>query len=250
MQRLVNFLILVFILSPFIAFAQQQPIRAIVSATNESPYAIFENRRLHSGIAKDILDTLAQRNFRHIEYLNLPRARVELWLESGQADIACFLNPDWVADPEQLGWSPVLFMTEQVFIRRSDSAPITRVTDLNEFRIGTVRGFSYPELEALFSSGQAVRDDAADLAANIERLREGRLDTVMSVDLHVDYFEVAKNNPDFVIDKMWADPAPTYCALSKHNSNNYYQLQQAFQELVNTGAVETILAGYSKRSSQ
>ncbi|MEX1220565.1 MAG: transporter substrate-binding domain-containing protein [Idiomarina sp.] len=246
MQRFVHFLILVFIFLPLFAFAQQQPIRAIVSASNGSPYAIFENRRLHGGIAKDILDTLAQRSFRDIDYLNLPRARVELWLESGQADIACFLNPDWVNKPEQLAWSAVLFMTEQVFIRRVDSAPITRVEDLNQLRIGTVRGFRYPELEPLFSSGQAVRDDAADLAANIERLREGRLDTVMSVDLHVDYFEVARNNPNFAIDKMWAAPSPTYCALSKHNATNYNELQQVLRDLVDTGAIKKIIAEYSK----
>lgn len=247
MQRAIFLFINIFIVLPWFASAQQQPIRAIVSSTNASPYAIFQNDNLHSGIAKDILDTLAQRSFRDINYLDLPRARVELWLESGQADIACFLNPDWVAQPQQLGWSPVLFMTKQVFIRQASSAPITRAMDLHQRRIGTVRGFSYPELEALFSSGQAVRDDAADLTANIERLREGRIDAVMSVDLHVDYFQVVKNNPDFAIDLMWAKPAPTYCALSKHNLSNYNQLKNDLTDLVDTGAMKAILASYSRQ---
>lgn len=246
MQRAIFLFFSTLIILPWFAVAQQQPIRAIVSSTNASPYAIFRNGHLHSGIAKDILDTLAQRSFRDIDYLNLPRARVELWLESGQADIACFLNPDWVAQPQQLGWSPMLFMTKQVFIRHASSAPITQPMDLYERRIGTVRGFSYPELEALFSSGQAVRDDAADLAANVERLREGRIDAVMSVDLHVAYFQVVKNNPDFAIDLMWAKPSPTYCALSKHNLSNYNQLKKELKELVDTGAMKAILARYSR----
>src|SRR5690606_3352456 len=87
-----------------------EPVRAIVSDSNMPPYAIFNaDNVLQAGLSKDIIDELARQLSRPVQYLNLPRARVEPWLLQGEADIACFLNPDWVAQPEQLLWTEALF---------------------------------------------------------------------------------------------------------------------------------------------
>ena len=92
------------------AATEQQVLRAAVSDTNTPPYAIFDDAgKLSAGLSKDILDALASISKLDIQYLDLPRTRIEGWLESGQADVACFLNPDWVTEPDLYHWSPPLF---------------------------------------------------------------------------------------------------------------------------------------------
>lgn len=84
------------LLMPTLLFAAE-PLRAVVSQTNTAPYAIFDQQqRLVDGIAKDLLDAVAARLNRPVQYLDLPRGRVVEWLITDKADISCFLNPEWI----------------------------------------------------------------------------------------------------------------------------------------------------------
>lgn len=231
--------------APLIA-QTQRPLTAVVSESNSPPYAIYRGGNLSDGIAKQLLDKLARRLFVDIDYVNLPRTRVELWLQSGQADLACFLSPDWVQAPQQLRWSPILFETKQVLLRQKSRAPITAPDDVRGMRIGTLYGFEYPELNPVFDAQLAVRDNAADLAANVKRLLEGRVDVAMSVDLHERYYEISSRYPTIAADELWAAPTPVYCALSRRDPDRATQLYSAFQELVEEGEVAAIIKQFSQ----
>lgn len=53
-------------------------LRAIVSSSNAPPYALFvESGDLAGGISKDILEALASRSTLTLNFLPLPRGRVE-----------------------------------------------------------------------------------------------------------------------------------------------------------------------------
>ncbi|CAM5209034.1 hypothetical protein ALON55S_01018 [Alishewanella longhuensis] len=56
-----------------------------------------------------------------------------------------------------------LFNTRQVIIRRNNSPAIQKITDLLGKRLGTDRGFSYPEFDKMFSQRLLIRDDATSL---------------------------------------------------------------------------------------
>ncbi|CAM5209026.1 hypothetical protein [Alishewanella longhuensis] len=99
-----GFILLLLMLCSFKAvLAEVKTIRAIVSDSNAPPFALFDqDSNLAGGISKDILEALANHSQLVLQYLALPRGRVEQWLLRDDADIACFLNPDWVEQPEQL----------------------------------------------------------------------------------------------------------------------------------------------------
>ncbi|OCW96723.1 hypothetical protein A9165_10150 [Alishewanella sp. HH-ZS] len=237
--------ILFLLISSSLAVAERTTVRAIVSASNAPPYALFdESGSLSAGISKDILDELSKRSELNWQYLPLPRGRVEQWLLRDDADIACFLNPAWVEQPEQLLWSPALFTTQQVIVRRSTSPAIQNITDLFGKRLGTDRGFSYPELDAIFAQRLAVRDDASSLQINLSRLQKQRLDAVLTVDLAYLYHQQQYPSEGLQADPLWAEPANVYCALNQHQPELTARLLLTLQQMVADGTVANILQRY------
>ncbi len=225
-----------------------EPLRAVVSQTNTAPYAIFDQQqRLTDGIAKELLDGLAARLKRPVQYLDLPRGRVVEWLVTDKADISCFLNPQWVPANYQLSWTPVLFHTRQYIVRRIEDSPVRSNQDLFHKRIGTTRGFSYPELQPLFESQAAVRDDAESLEKNIQRLEQGRLDLVMTVDLSYGYYQQHYDSSRLALDPLWAEPAAVYCALNPKHPLQVQQIQQQLTLMQQQGLIKKTLQrfGYS-----
>lgn len=222
--------------------AANQPLRAVVSQTNTAPYAIFDTQnRLTAGVAKELLDGLAAGLKREILYLDLPRGRVVEWLSTDQADISCFLNPQWVPASLKLSWTPVLFLTQQYIVRRAQDSPVRSNKDLFGKRIGTTRGFSYPELEPLFLSQSAVRDDAESLEKNIQRLEQGRIDLVMTVDLSYGHYQQHFDSSRLAVDPLWAKPAEVYCALNPKDAVLVKQIQQHIELMQQQGVIKNIL---------
>ncbi|MDX1677462.1 transporter substrate-binding domain-containing protein [Arsukibacterium sp.] len=238
-------LCLLFVITSTAAASEITMLRAVVSDSNTPPYAIFdESGALSAGLSKDILDALSQVSQLNIQYLDLPRARIESWLETGQADIACFLNPDWVAEPSLYLWSPPLFATQQLFIRRADSPPIKGLADLAGKRVGTTRGFTYPELEQVFALGDVIRDDANSLQRNLKRLEQGRLDVVMSVDLSY-YFFINNGGPGhFNADPIWSTPPSVYCAISRFHPELAVRLIAGLNTLLESKFISRQLRRY------
>jgi len=226
-----------------------EPLRAVVSQTNTAPYAIFDQQqRLSGGIAKELLDALSARLNRSVEYLDLPRGRVVEWLVTDKADISCFLNPQWVPASYKLSWTPVLFHTRQYIVRRSEDSPVRSNQDLFRKRIGTTRGFSYPELQPLFETNAAVRDDAESLEKNIQRLEQGRVDLVMTVDLSYGHYQQHFDSSKLAVDPLWAEPAEVYCALNPHNSLLVEQIQKQLGLMQQQGIVEKALKRWAHSS--
>ncbi len=222
-------------------------IRAVVSESNTAPYAFFSvDGKLSGGISKHLLDEVASRMRGQIEYLDVPRARVEPWLSQGKADVACFLSPEWVADAAKFDWTGPLFYTQQLIIRRQDAPPIRSIMDLYRKRVGTNHGFRYPELDAAFKSEQLIRDDAHSLVSNLQRLAQGRLDAVMTVDLtYSDVMKTQRFDTNFAADPLWAEPSAVFCAISQSSAYRM-QLLQNFSRLTGEGFFVSELKPYQQ----
>ena len=239
------------LISASIVAQDTMPIRAIVSDSNTPPYAIFAaDASLQAGLSKDIIDELGRRLQRPVTYLNLPRARVEPWLLEGKAELACFLNPDWVATPDKLLWTDALFTTQQLLVRRRDTTPLTGIQYLAGKRVGTTWGFTYPELEQVFRSGDVIRDDAHSLESNLLRLQQGRLDVVMTVDLSYRFYQKTAGDQNLAADPLWSEPPAVYCALSQHNVADAAALKWQFSQLVESGFIQQQLAFYMGKSER
>jgi len=225
--------------------AETQTIRAIVSDSNAPPFAIFDDKlQLTSGISKDILEALAQRTQLPLQFLALPRGRVEQWLLKDQADIACFLNPDWVAQPSTLLWSGALFTSRQVLVRQDNKPAVTQIGDILGKRIGTDRGFSYPEFDAMFANKALIRDDANSLQSNLIRLQKQRVDAVLTVDLAYHYYQLHHNSEGLKADLLWTTPDAIYCAFNPNQRNLTTKMQQTLQHMVADGTIQQILQQY------
>ena len=239
------------ILLPFILFLSKvsivdaSTIRVIVSNSNAPPYALFdESANLVAGISKDILDTLENRSQLPLQYLALPRGRVEQWLLRDDADIACFLNPAWVEQPKDLLWSTALFSTRQVVVRHSSSPAIQKITDLLGKRNGTDRGFSYPEFETMFAQRLIFRDDAISLESNLSRLEKQRLDAVLTVDLAFQYHQQKYHSEKLTADALWTTSDHIYCALNPNQPELTQKIQLILQQITEDGSIDKILQHY------
>jgi len=220
-------------------------LRAVVSETNPVPYAMFSSEgKLMGGISKSLLDQIGLLNQLPVLYLDVPRARVESWLLSNKADVGCFLSPDWVSKPAALVWTGPLFYSSQLIVRRSDTKPVTKLSDLYHKRIGTIRGFVYPELQQAFNEKLITRDDAHSLESNLTRLAQGRLDAVMTVDLSLGYI-MTKRQFDVALsfDPLWTEPPAIYCAISA-DSPLRTQLLESFSRLQQDGYLQQLLQLY------
>lgn len=220
-------------------------IKAVVSDTNPVPYAIFSAEgSLTGGISKQLIDEVGKITTLPIDYLTVPRARVESWIASGKADLGCFISPDWVNKPKMLEWVGPLFFTTQYIVRRSNSKPNRQLSDLFHQRIGTIRGFVYPELEQAFAEELLVRDDAHSLESNLTRLAQGRLDAVMAVDLSYGYVMARQQfDSKLTYDPIWTAAPAVYCALSP-KSAKLMLLKQAFSQLQQQNFINTIIQPY------
>lgn len=221
------------------------PLKAAVSDTNAVPFAIFNSGgHLSGGMAKDILDLVALELRSQVLYLDIPRARLEPWLISGDAEVGCFLNPDWVSQPKGFDWTDTLFFSRQLIIRRSDSGPIRRLADLYYKRVGTTFGFIYPELQQAFIERLIVRDDAHSLQSNLQRLAQRRLDAVMAVDLSYFYLiDRQEFDAEFVAEPIWSEPPGVFCAVSQQSPRRQAILR-AFSRLKAQGVIEQLLQKY------
>lgn len=223
-----------------------QPIRAVISETNPPPYAMFDSQgQLTDGIGKAIVDAIAADLRGVAQYQNIPRGRILEWLKTGQSDMACFLNPDWVDDPKAVDWSVPLLSSQQVIVRRRESDAVTKLTDLYGKRVGTTRGFYYPEFQTAFLQRQIIRDDAISLLSNLQRLGQGRLDAVLSVDLSLNF--TLRHNPQFAglfkADALWTEAPQLFCAISQ-SSPKRIQLLRLLSRLQAEGRLEQLITPY------
>jgi polar amino acid transport system substrate-binding protein len=221
------------------------PLKAAVSDTNAVPFAIFASAgQLSGGLAKDLLDLVGTDLRSQVMYLDIPRARLEPWLVSGQAEVGCFLNPQWVSEPKRFDWTDTLFFSRQLIIRRRDSAPVRQLADLYYKRVGTTFGFVYPELQQAFVERLITRDDAHSLQSNLQRLAQQRLDAVMTVDLSFFYLmQHQQFDADFVAEPMWSDAPGVFCAVSQQSPRRQAILR-AFSRLKAEGVIDRLLQKY------
>jgi polar amino acid transport system substrate-binding protein len=191
-------------------------LRVAASDANGRPFVLYDaDGRFRGGLAADLMDHLAAELGLRARYLNLPRARVEPGLKQGEVDIGCFLAPEWVDDAAALRWTPVLFHVRQVIVSRAGSPPVSAAADLYGKRVGTLLNYVYPELEPYFSEGRIQRADAPSAAANIAKLKAGRIDAFMDVDLAILHaVETGELPLDVTIDLLWAADNPVFCAAS------------------------------------
>lgn len=149
------------------------PLRFSVMESWSMPLVRLQRGQPIDGIVYDITRSLARQVGRKALYHPYPRGRIEQAMNAGEIDVRCYISPAWLShDFPGYRWSVALLVQRDILVAREGFAPIPEA--LPAQRIGTVLGYSYPRLQALFDIGRLRRDDARTQDLVLEKLRAGR----------------------------------------------------------------------------
>jgi polar amino acid transport system substrate-binding protein len=213
----------------------------LVDTGTEMPMARFEKWHLVDGIHRDIGLELARRMNRTPKFMSLPRKRIVKALEEGAADVLCSYVPEWLDG--KFYWSqPFIPIVEVLIADRS----VERPHDIRELAgkpIGTVLGYSHPELEEILGDG-FVRSDGPTTEANLRKVAAGRIKYAVTGKSFLDW-RLKKGDlmltlhPPMVVKSYMGQ-----CAVSRKGRAKLADVDRAIGEMIRDGSVNAIVARY------
>ncbi|NHZ78660.1 transporter substrate-binding domain-containing protein [Massilia sp. CCM 8695] len=220
---------------------QAAELSVLVDTSTEMPMARFEHGRLAEGIHKDIGQALAGAMGRTVVFVALPRKRIVRALEDGGADVLCSYVPEWLTG--SFRWSRAFIPITEVLVTARSAERPRSVVDISGQVIGTVLGYSHPELDEALGKG-FIRDDGVSSLANLRKLAAGRLQHVVTAKLFLDYRQKLGDpalalHPPLVVKSYMGQ-----CAVSPKGKVTLAEVDKAIERLIADGAIATIFARY------
>ncbi|MFI8581806.1 substrate-binding periplasmic protein [Ectopseudomonas khazarica] len=227
------------------AFAQEQrPLRFAVTESWAMPMMQIVDGQATTGILYDLQMRLAQKVGRTAELLVMPRLRVQRTLVRGEIDVRCYVNPSWLQESHhQYIWSLPFMVQHDLIVGRS-AEPDFALEKLSGQRLGTVLGFSYPSLQALFDSARIHREDARTQALALEKLEAGRYRYALSNSLSLAWFNRHRSKAEqlHVLGEISSDLVS--CIVRDEPDVPTQALLRALVQMKQDGEFEAILARY------
>ncbi|WP_311969253.1 ABC transporter substrate-binding protein [Pseudomonas baltica] len=171
------------------ALADTRPIRFLVSDAWSMPLMEIEDGIPDDGILFQIMTSLAAQIGAPAEFHVLPRLRLQAAMESGQVDIRCYTSQSW--GPNLSGdyiWSLPLITQKDYLIGSAEHALPVDPGQLSVQKIGTVLGYSYPNLQPYFDSNKLIRDDGRNQVQVLMKLKAGRYEYAVSNQMALNWF--------------------------------------------------------------
>jgi ABC-type amino acid transport substrate-binding protein len=219
------------------------PLVVLVDTGTEMPMALFRDGRLVAGMHQDLGVALAGKLGRAATFLPLPRKRIALALESGQADLICLYLPPWLPGATQ--WSRGFFPMTEVVVSDTSVPQPRRLKDLSGQPVATVLGYYYPELEQAMGAG-FIRDDGHSSSGNLRKMAAGRLHHAITQQSTLDYYlkvgEKLSLHPPLVVKTYMAQ-----CAVSPRGQVGLAEVNKAISGVVKDGELARIIASYQTR---
>lgn len=223
--------------------AAAPPLVVLVDTGTEMPMAEFRDGKLVAGIHKDLGAALAGKLGREANFLLLPRKRIALALESGQADLICLYLPPWL--PGEFRWSRGFFPVTEVLVTDTSVPQPRGLKDLSGQPVATVLGYYYPELEKAMGAG-FIRDDGHSSSGNLRKMAAGRLHHAITQQSTLDYYlqvgEKLSLYPPLVVKSYMAQ-----CAVSPQGQVSVAEVNKAISAVVKDGGLARITAAYQGR---
>ncbi|WLI90347.1 transporter substrate-binding domain-containing protein [Massilia sp. R2A-15] len=239
MPALRRFALCCALLSPL--FARSGELVVLVDTGTDMPMARFDHYRLVAGVHKDIGEALARAMGRTPKFLALPRKRIPLALDSGEADVLCGYVPEWLDG--RFGWSQPFYPQVEVVLSDRAAPRPSSVAELAGQQIGTVFGFSYPELDRALGK-DFVRADAPSIELNFRKLAAGRLRHMVTMKSWSDY-RIKTSEPGLSLHPpLVVTTYMTRCAVSPKSKVGVADVNRAIARIVKDGAVPAIAARY------
>ena len=213
----------------------------LVDTATEMPMARFERFRLVEGIHHDIGVALARHMQRTPRFMSLPRKRIARALDQGAADVLCSYVPEWL-DGSYHWTQPFIPIVEVLIADRGAPRP-RDITALAGKPIGTVLGYSHPEMVALLGSG-FVRADGPTTEANLRKLAAGRIQYALTGKSFLDWRLKLGDPPLALHPPMMVKSYMGQCAVSPKGRSKVAEVDRAVGAMLRDGTVNTIVARY------
>lgn len=213
----------------------------LVDTATEMPMARFERYRLVDGIHRDIGVALAAHMKRNPKFMSLPRKRISRVLGNGDADVLCSYVPEWLDG--SFHWTqPFIPIVEVLIAERSVERPDS-IAELAGKPIGTVLGYSHPEMLALLGDG-FVRADGPSTEANLRKLAAGRVKYALTgksfLEWHLKQGDLPLSlHPPLVVKSYMGQ-----CAVSPKGRVKLADVDQAIGQMLRDGTVNAVVARY------
>ncbi|WP_427196546.1 substrate-binding periplasmic protein [Pseudomonas aeruginosa] len=219
------------------------PLRFSVMESWSMPLVRLQRGQPIDGIVYDITRSLARQVGRKALYHPYPRGRIEQAMNAGEIDVRCYISPAWLShDFPGYRWSVALLVQRDILVAREGFAPIPEA--LPAQRIGTVLGYSYPHLQALFDIGRLRRDDARTQDLVLEKLRAGRYRYAVSHQLSLHWSNRQAPGQPPLQEAAQLEETAVSCMVRDSAEVPVEAILKTFEEMKRSGEIEEILQRY------
>lgn len=229
------------LLTAQLALASSGKLLILVDDSTEMPLADLQDNTLLAGIHFDLGQALAKELGQQPGFRVVPRKRIALSLQNGEADLICLYRPEWLPGP--FHWSRLFLANADVVVTHRDQPRPRSLAALAGQSIGTILGFRYPELEARLGS-KLVRDDAPNSTSNLRKLEAGRVHHAVVNRLYLHYQQKLGQPPLPLHPPLLLNNYRAGCALSQHSRISLPQLNRAIGNLLDNHTLSHILSKY------
>lgn len=180
----------------FVCFAQSMRAETFEVGFYDYPPMMIEDGR--SGIYQDIFDELAKLTGDTFNVQYYPYPRIGLLFNEGQLDIEPGVYPGWVQSQPKPGIFSVPFgkVVDVLVFAPGKTFPVKHPEDLRGKSVGMVRGYAYPELIPLITSGQLDRRNALNEQQLLGMLSKSRFDQIIVNKAIAQYHQHSSDNYD------------------------------------------------------
>lgn len=214
-------------------------------AHDAAPYAMTEAGYLTHGIIKDVIEELSDELNVDVEFLEVPRKRYARYLVANRIHLILISNPEWLGYSKDFDWSIPIFQETDVLVLAADKPTISQLNQLNGMRLGTIRGYIYPQLTELFNTKQLIRSDVRSMDLNFIRLKKGWIDAFVDSNILINYHLTQIEQSEYYqIAPLVISEHNIQAALAKGAPITIAQFNQALDKLKQNGVIDAILNRY------
>lgn len=223
-----------------VAAAAVPPLVVLVDTGTEMPMARIEGGQLIDGLHKEIGAALADKLGREVSFLLLPRKRIAMALESGQADLICLYLPPWL--PGKFQWSHGFFPVSEVVVTDTSAPQPHKLADLAGQPVATVLGYYYPELDKALGK-DFVRDDGYSSSGNLRKMAAGRLHHAITQKNTLDYY-LKVGDKISIYEPLVVKKYKSQCAVSPAGHVTLGEVNKAIESILKDGSVDKIISNF------
>ncbi|URQ90569.1 transporter substrate-binding domain-containing protein [Pseudoalteromonas sp. SCSIO 43101] len=150
MTRVVALLLL--IIAPL---TRAEMLKVALYDTDYPPYHFADSGQ--KGLVDELLIRFAEKYNHNIQYILVPEVRSQHLLDEGKVD-ARLESEQWYRGNNQYYWSDSISVVEDILVMPS-GCHIPKLDKLNGYVLMARFGYTYPQFESMFTSGELHRED-------------------------------------------------------------------------------------------